>query len=287
MDDRINGQEPPGDYSWCDLVVSTLILSISAKVLCLGLLVLTSSHLTGLLRAQPIPDESERFEVASIRPGSVNDGRPAMEFTPGGGLRATNVTLKLLIELAYEIRPEQLSGGAGWTGSEQYTVIAKGPEALSAAEQKALTLKRLRGLLAERFQLAIPSEASQASGYVLTVEKKGHKMAVADHDPASRQLRQVGRWEIRAQGVEMPLLARFLGVHLQATVVDRTGLEGRYSFRLNWTPVPLPSSVAALNGLPEESLIPAVREQLGLRLERQKTATDRYTIEHAEKPTEN
>ena len=85
----------------------------------------------------------------------------------------------------------------------------------------------------------------------------------------------------------MSMFARFLSVHLRATVADRTGLEGRYNFHLNWTPLPLPSSIASLNGLPEDSLIPAVQEQLGLRLERQKVATDRYTIERAEKPTEN
>jgi uncharacterized protein (TIGR03435 family) len=31
----------------------------------------------------------------------------------------------------------------------------------------------------------------------------------------------------------MPTLARFLSVHLQGTVVDRTGLAGRYAFHLN------------------------------------------------------
>jgi len=64
-------------------------------------------------------------------------------------------------------------------------------------------------------------------------------------------------------------------------------LNGRYNFYLNWTPDPLPSSIASLDGLPEESLIPAVQEQLGLRLERQKVVTDRYTIRHIEKATEN
>jgi uncharacterized protein (TIGR03435 family) len=61
-------------------------------------------------------------------------------------------------------------------------------------------------------------------------------MTVA-HDPGVRQLRQVGRGEIRVEGVEMSILARFLSVHLRATVVDRTGLEGRYNFHLSWTPV--------------------------------------------------
>jgi len=211
-----------------------------------------------------------------------------MEFTLDG-VRATNVTLKLLIQMAYDIRSEQVSGGAGWTDSEQYTVIAKGPEAgppLSAAEQEAQTRKRLQTLLAERFRLALKREANPASGYVLTVEKNGHKMTVAN-DPGAHQLRQVGRWEIRAAGIEMSIFAHFLSVHLVATVVDQTGLEGRYNLDLNWTPVPLPSSIASLDGLPEDTLIPAVREQLGLRLARQKVATDRYTIERAEKPTEN
>ena len=237
-----------------------------------------------------MPEEPDRFEVASIRPIDAKGARPSFESNPSGGVRATNVTLKLLIQMAYDIRPEQLSGGPGWTDSEQYTVIAKGPEGgppLSAAEQKALTSKRLQALLSERFHLALKLEANLASGYVLTVEKKGHNMTVAN-DPGAHQLRQVGRWEIRAEAVEMPLLARFLSVHLRGTVVDRTGLEGRYAFHLDWNPgVREGQSVRSFDELPEDSLIPAVREQLGLRLERQKVATDRYTIERAEKPTEN
>jgi uncharacterized protein (TIGR03435 family) len=214
-----------------------------------------------------------------------------MEFTPGGGVRATNVTLKMLIQIAYDIRPEQLSGGAAWTDSEQYTVVAKGTEGgpvLSAAAQQELTRKRLQALLGERFHLALKQEATQAAGYVLTVQKKGHKMTLANGQAAPR-LRQIGRWELRAEGVEMAILARFLGVHLRATVVDRTGLEGRYDFHLNWTPgEPVPSALDwSAAGQPEESLIPAVEEQLGLRLEGQKLPTDQYTIERAEKPKEN
>src|SRR6266404_1636000 len=118
----------------------------TAKVLLLGFLIFTSSRLTGLLSAQPRPEEPDRFEVASIRPSDAKGGRPSFEFSPGGGVRATNVTLKLLIQMAYEIRPEQLSGGPRWTDSEQFTVIAKAPEGgppLSAAGQNALMRKRL------------------------------------------------------------------------------------------------------------------------------------------------
>jgi uncharacterized protein (TIGR03435 family) len=66
----------------------------------------------------------------------------------------------------------------------------------------------------------------------------------------------------------MSTFAKFLSVHLQATVEDRTGLEGGFSFHLKWNPeLREGQSVRAFDGLPEDSLVPAVREQLGLRLE--------------------
>jgi bla regulator protein BlaR1 len=265
-------------------------IGANCKALLFGFLVLSYGPPTSILSAQPMPAESDRFEVASIRPSGAEGVRPSAEFTPGGGVRATNVTLNLLIQLAYEIRPEQLSGGPGWTDSEQYTVIAKGPggPVLPEAAQKELTRKRLQALLGERFHLALKREASPAAGYALTVEKKGHKMTLVN-DPDARHLRQTGRWELRAEGVEMSTLARFLSVHLRGPVVDRTGLEGRYTFQLNWNQAaPVPGALdGSASGEPEESLIPAVQDQLGLRLERQEAVTDRYTIEHVERPTEN
>ena len=86
----------------------------------------------------------------------------------------------------------------------------------------------------------------------------------------------------------MSSFARFLSIHLQGTVEDRTGLEGGYTFHLKWNPeLREGQSVRSFDGLPEDFLIPAVQEQLGLRLEQQKVTTDRYTIERAEKPTAN
>jgi uncharacterized protein (TIGR03435 family) len=122
-----------------------------------------------------MPEQTDRFEVVWIRPSGAEIGRPSVEFNSGGGVRATNVTLKLLIQLVYDIRPEQLSGGPGWTDSEQYTVIAKGPEedpVLSKAAQQELTRKRLQTLLGERFHLALKRESNPTGGYVLTVDRR-------------------------------------------------------------------------------------------------------------------
>ena len=153
--------------------------------------------------------------------------------------------------------------------------------------QHELTRKRLQTLLGERFNLALRRAVNPATGYVLTVEKNGHKMIVGN-DPGGL-LRQMGRWEIYAERVKISTFTRFLGVHLHGTVEDRTGLEGGYTFHLRGNPeLREGQSVRSFDGQPDDSLIPAVREQLGLRLEQQKVATDRYTIERAEeKPTEN
>src|SRR5580704_181791 len=104
---------------------SSVRANSKSEVLLLGFLVLTFGQAAGILDAQPMPGETGRFEVASIRPSGSGGLRPSVEFTPGGGVRATNITLNLLIQLAYDIRPEQLSGGPGWADSEQYSVIAK------------------------------------------------------------------------------------------------------------------------------------------------------------------
>jgi hypothetical protein len=58
-------------------------------------------------QAQGRPPE---FEVASIKPGNPDSRLLRTVITPGGNLRAENVTLRTLIEDAYGMKPFQLSG---------------------------------------------------------------------------------------------------------------------------------------------------------------------------------
>jgi uncharacterized protein (TIGR03435 family) len=74
-------------------------------------------------------------------------------------------------------------------------------------------------------------------------------------------------------------LATVLGMGLQATVVDRTGLTGGYDLQLAFS---LDGSDPNLPALPT-----AVEEQLGLRLERHRGPVPVIIVEHAEAPTEN
>lgn len=77
--------------------------------------------------------------------------------------------------------------------------------------------------------------------------------------------------------MELSEFARTLTPYFDAPVLDRTGLPGQYDFELTFVRDP-----QATDGVP---LVTALREQLGLRVERQQAPMDVVVIESAERPT--
>ena len=73
-------------------------------------------------------------------------------------------------------------------------------------------------------------------------------------------------------------------------MVDRTGLEGRYDFTVEFAAEPnggpLPASDAAAD-LPGPTFIQALRDQLGLKLESVKADIRLLVIDHIERPSGN
>ncbi len=73
-------------------------------------------------------------------------------------------------------------------------------------------------------------------------------------------------------------------------MVDRTGLDGRYDFTIEFAPEPnsgaLPASDAAAD-LPAPTFLQALRDQLGLKLESVKADIRILVIDHIERPSGN
>jgi len=261
---------------------------------CFGLFALLPCVMTlanpvaGARQAEQARQAVEPFEVASIRPSGENGNFPSFQFLPGGVFRAENATLNLLIQVAYDIRPDQIGGGDKWTDSERFDVIAKPAEdvdALKSVVPNNVTLKRLQMLLSDRFALSLNRRPKMAWGYMLTVDKTGPKMTMTS-DPGPPLITQVTLWQIKAEREPMSLFASFLSYRLRATVVDKTGLEGRFNFGLKWTSrVDLDQSQSPLE--PNDDFDPAVIEQLGLRLQRERVESDSYVIARADRPTAN
>ena len=94
------------------------------------------------------------------------------------------------------------------------------------------------------------------------------------------------------RNVTMERLADSLSgvVGLGRPLMDRTGLTGMFDFTLDWTPDtgPAPAdSPAATSDPPGPSVIQALRDQLGLKLEPSRGPRPILIIDRVERPSEN
>jgi len=276
-----------------------LILSTAAVI------VIAIPVTLGLLHAQ----DTLKFDVASVKPAP--DGARGMRITstPGNGFSASNVTLRTLIEVAYNVRSFQVSGGPSWLNSDHFEILAKpehpetsADEAGNKDEARRLAARlneRLRNLLAERFQLTIRRETKDLPIYTLSTAKGGHKL-----QPATERggiTRDLGH--LIGKSAAMENLAVVLSFVLGQPVVDRTGLTDVYAFDLRWSEEFNPQAIAKEKGIavppdahpPDAaasdpagpSIFTAVEKQLGLKLESSKGPVEVIVVERAERPTAN
>jgi len=87
---------------------------------------------------------------------------------------------------------------------------------------------------------------------------------------------------IRAADRPLSSLATTLTVVVGAPVIDRTGLDGKFDYSLEWMPDPSPTDGAA--ALPLAGLFTALQEQLGLKLEPGRGPVDVLVVDAVERP---
>lgn len=252
------------------------------------------------LRAQSMP--LPQFEAASIKPSVPgNSGGSTFEFLPGGGLRIINGTLRAILETAYEVREFQTLEGPNWVGSERYDILANSadaPQSGTAPEDIKTTRLRLQALLAQRFKPKVHRETRELPEYALEAAKGGPKLANAEASSVSSNTptgiqRSCG--QMIGTKTTMANLSLMLSRQLDRTVLDRTGLIGKYNFRFEWTPEAGPCSTSANGATTERATVPsdapsiftALQETLGLRLESIKGPVDSLVIDYAERPSQN
>jgi uncharacterized protein (TIGR03435 family) len=249
----------------------------------------------------------QEFDVASIKSspppsvtytiGGVAYPPKSFHFTPGGGLQTTGSTLRDLIVTAYDVRPDQIQGVPPWAAVDRYDVTAKmtegegDPATLTDAERQKWAegiRLRTRALLASRFNLAVHKETRELAIYELHVDKNGPKADALKESNATSGTSFLGNQMI-GKGGDMRDVALTLGSVLQKTVVDKTGLRGKYDFTLRWAT----EQLSTVPGTPTAdadkfpSIFTALREQLGLRLDSTKGPLEVLVIDRAEKPSEN
>jgi len=262
------------------------------------------------------------FEVASIRP-NPSEGPTDIRPMPNGRLTTNRASTRSLILRAYRLHDSQLVGGPAWIDVDRFDIDARaaaapvgGPEAL---------MPMLRTLLGARFNLRTHVEMRELPAYLLVHARKdrglGPQIRPTQADcsraivltepeliasaregwPPCGQVSTITsavqtdsgvviRLRIRRSGVTMKdFVTTFEGpLRVERPVIDRTGLDGRfdveYSFALS-----RPQNAAQSAPSPEAppTLLVALEEQLGLKLEAERVSVPVIVIDSVERPTEN
>jgi uncharacterized protein (TIGR03435 family) len=203
---------------------------------------------------------------------------------------------------AFKMPKEQIAGPA-WLNEDCFEIFGKRPEG-SIKEQIA---SMLQALLTERFKLAFHMEERTRDVYALIVDKNGPKMK--ESAPAAFMRGQTGQTLHRASSgisgfkgsMTMATVARLLSGKGYGPVPDMTGLTGKYDVDLSWVPdrsfEPMGAFASASEAArpnasfpnaPTADLFAAVRESLGLKLEKRKAQVQTLVIDHIERvPTDN
>src|SRR5687768_10778864 len=241
--------------------------------------------LTASLAAQQ--PAAPRFEVASIRQNLSGAGSNGWNIQ-GETFTATNVWLVDLMPVAYEIAALQIVGGPDWVRRDRFDIVAK----MAADASRDQMAVMLRTLLEDRFTLRVRHEKREMAIFELALANNDgrvgpnlHDCSQLDDNEANRNRRftEPPGGNVAAGGCgPMRRVAGLAAGHVQGIVHDKTGLSGNWRYNVFFGP-DLPDPNSANPDLP--SFVTALREQLGLKLERARGPVDVVVIDSAERPT--
>jgi uncharacterized protein (TIGR03435 family) len=262
------------------------------------------------------------YEVASIKvskTGSANGMfRFGMRYTDDG-VSIENFPLMLLVQQAYGVGKDRITGAPDWLNLERYDIETKMDGAaaeelktLSADVVRAARQHMLRKLLEQRFQLTVHRDTRELPIYNLVLAKGGSKLQESKPDDAGTGDKPTdaalaaalaaklgssggpmatgggggGRGGVRTtsgRAITTAELAATLSSIAGWPVFDKTGLTGKYDFKLEYAPDDSQTDPDPVG----PSIFTAVQEQLGLKLEPAKGPVEILVIDHVEKPSGN
>lgn len=222
------------------------------------------------------------FDVASIRPGShpvtkEGYGISGTKRSDPTHFRAVNCDLSELIEEAYGVRNDRISGPDDVHSHDiTFDIAATMPAETSDAQVKLM----LQHLLAERFGVVLHSVTKPTIGYALAVDRGGPRLKASalEHSPGVTSYGGSGV-HLTSPAVRMGSLASALSRDLGVPVADQTGIDGLYILDIQF------SKFGTDSDLP--TVFEAVKS-LGLRLEKAQIPVETIVVDHANfKPAEN
>lgn len=229
-------------------------------------------HATAVCAQQPAAAPPE-FEAASVKPNTSGERRTSTS-TTRGQTRIDNISLRVWMQTAFDVRDYSLSGPS-WLEAERFDVVGKIPAGAPRAQVPAM----LQALLKDRFHLAFHWAPKELSGYALVAAAKGTRLQPVESTGESSN--ETGDGKIQARGISMEGFARLLERALNRPVQDLTGMAGVFNVSLEWTPDEAPAEPSG--EVPALSLFTALQDQFGLRLRAQKVSIPWLVVDHIDR----
>lgn len=229
---------------------------------------------------------------------------------------------------AVAVQAPPIEGAPAWISSDRYTIEAK---AEGTPGQPMMLGPMMQSLLEDRFHLKLHRETRSGPAYELTVAKGGSKLkatngscaidvppAAVPRDPATGNpvispdghfhAPQPGPGQqchlilmlndgpnrlLQTRGMTLDAFSAWLFKMTDHTIVDKTGLTGKYDIRLEYFPgetasrIPTGDNPNEADIQPEATLLTAIQQQLGLKLTSVKGTRQIIVIDHIERPSGN
>jgi len=221
-----------------------------------------------------------QFEVASVKPNNSGSGRSSSSMPTAGTYRAVNLSLHELLIDAFGVRAFQIAGAPDW--SERFDIQAKTPDNAGPDQMPAM----LRALLRERFGLVFHRETREQPVLLLLPARDDRRPALTPstcdgNACGSNTNVNNGTGTMKCLGCTMSELATWLANMVDRIVLDRTAMSGKYDYELRFSrDVPGVTPPAD-----SPTIVTAVREQLGLRLESGRGPVEFVVIDRVTRPT--
>jgi uncharacterized protein (TIGR03435 family) len=253
------------------------------------------------------------FEVASIKPNRSGSESFSSQTLPDRTI-FINYRLANLVGVAYQVRAASVLGAPEWVANARFDINAKLAESDARGTPTEVRVRRqamLQNLLRDRFRLVVREGSVEKDSFALVIARSDGRLGAQlrpsdlpcadnvtlpspeprpsppvlppDRSPCRISEPEPGR--IIGRGTPMSSLAVFLSGVDGRTVVDKTGLQGRYDFDLTFASTDHLTTAADDATSNRSSVFAAVQEQLGLKLQPDKVSQRAIYIERIERPT--
>jgi len=215
-------------------------------------------------KLQDRPNPHFEMTIRPAAPVSVSGYSSGAQLKYGDGIAGYGLTLNRMASIAWRISENRVEGPE-WAGKTGYDMALTAPGI--TPEQGA---EQLQNALALTFQLKAHKETREVDVYVLR--------RIAGTPPKLTRASGVGqsRWgtpgDVKLIGTPVSGLTRIVERALQLPAFDETGITGNFDMELTWDPAK------------PETLMGAVRSQLGLELVKTRRPLDYLVVDSAVRP---